>query len=269
VKNKHIITFSCIVLFCGAAHGQLTGNGPSLSHGGGSMQGPPVTPRDISAFQNIVNINGQDGFYLKKDLYLTQSYTIINGEQILGIPYLFIDWTGGTLTTPDNRVYADYKLKYNVQNQTLNFLNGTDSLEVNEPVKEFMLNIPVGDSVIHSRFVHSSLYQRGNSSFYYEVVLDSDKGQLVKTNKKVVASVSDGVLTSTLTKKYFKLESEYFYYDKQTHKINKIKPSSNMRSLLHLTEEDAKRLAVDSFDLSGEQDIIRLMKAYFDNKKAF
>lgn len=232
----------------------------------GSMNGPAVAPRDLSAYQNIVNINGQDGFYLKKDLYLTDSYTIIDGEKVMGIPFLYMNWFSGTLTTPDGRVYTDYTFKYNVQNQTVSFINGTDSMEVNEEIKEFTLNVKSGDSVIKSRFIHSSQFGGKGKPAYYEVLLDNANGQLLKTNQKVVASMANGVITSS-TRKYLKLESAYFYYDKSTKKLTRIKPTTDIAALLHLSEQEAKELNINLYDLSKEEDVIALMKAYFEKKK--
>jgi hypothetical protein len=229
-----------------------------------SMQGPAVGPRNVSAFQSIVTINGQDGFYLKKDLYLTTSYTVIKGQKVAGIPFLFMEWNNGILTTPDGRVYSDYKFKYNVYDQTVFFLNGKDSLEVNEEIKEFTLKIPVADSIITSRFIHSSQFHKGDP-VYYEVLLDNDKGQLLKTNQKVVANAESNLLT-TQTKKYLKLESAYFYFDKKTKKIAKIRAYGNFASVLGLSEQEAKELQVDSFDPSKEEDVIRLFKKYFEKK---
>lgn len=247
-----------------AVFSQLSGNGPSISHSS-SMNGPPIMPRELSPFSNIVNINGQDGYYFKKDLYLHNAYTIIDGERVLGIPFLFIDWYGGSLTTPDGRVYTDYKFKYNVENQTVSFLNGKDSLEVNEEIKEFTLSARIGDSVINSRFINSNQYQKGKTT-YYEVLIDNERGQVLKTNKKVVATTGDGIIASK-TSKYLKLESEFFYYDKSTKKITRIKPSGNFASILKLSEEEVKEINMDSFDASKEEEILRFFKLYFEKKK--
>src|ERR1044071_2785551 len=139
---------------------------------------------------------------------------MIDGQKVLGIPFLFHEWFDGSLTTPDGRVYTDYKFKYNVQNQTIHFLSGKDSMEANEDVKEFTLKFEKKDSVITLRFVHANQYQKKvNQPIYYEILLDDEKGQLLKLNKKVVATSGDGLLASR-TMKYLKLEPSYFYFDK-------------------------------------------------------
>ncbi|MET0393114.1 MAG: hypothetical protein ABW019_08220, partial [Chitinophagaceae bacterium] len=232
----------------------------------GSMNGPPVTPRDLSAYQNIVNINGQDGFYLKKDLYLTDTYTIIDGERVMGTPFLYITWLSGTLTTPDGRVYTDYTFRYNVRDQTISFLNGTDSLEVNEEIKEFTLNVKSGDSVVRTRFLSSAQVGSKGKPVYYEVMLDDANGQLLKSNEKVVASLSSGLLT-TSSRKYLKLESTCYYYDKVKKKLTKIRPSTDIAALLQLSEQQAKELNISTYDLTSEEEVLRLIKAGLEKKK--
>jgi hypothetical protein len=230
-----------------------------------SMNGPPVLPRDLSAYQNIVNINGQDGFYLKKDLYLRDSYTIINGQKVMGIPFLFLEWYGGSITTADGRVYNDYKLKYNAENQTVHFLNGSDSLEVNEELREFSLRVPRTDTLITARFINSSQYHRGET-IYYEVLLETETGQLLKTNQKLVANADQTIMG---TRKYLKLESNYFYFDKKTKKLSKIKAFGNIDSILNLTPEESKELQIQSIEVSDESQLQAVFKKYFEKKKAY
>jgi hypothetical protein len=256
-----------IVLVCSATlvYGQLSGNGPSLSHAVG-MGGPPVTARDMSSFNNLVNINGEDGFYLKKDLYLIDYCTIINGEKVLGLPFLFADWLNGTISTPDNRLYTDYKLKYNTQNQTVFFLNGTDSLDVNEEIKEFTLKDVLKDSIITLKFVNANQYQHTSKPLYYELLLDNERGQLLKANTKVVTTSGDGILAAR-TMKYLNLQSTYFYFDKKTKKLTRIRPNSDMRSVLTLSEENGKELNLETYDISQESELLSLMKHYFEKAK--
>jgi hypothetical protein len=233
------------------------------------MNGPPVSPRLNAAFVNLVNINGQDGFYLKKDLYLTSSYTIINGERVLGVPFLYAEWHKGSLSTPDGRVYTDYGFKYNVENQTVFFINGKDSLEVNEDIKEFTLTVAKNDTTFESiKFVNANQYQKSSRVSYYEIVMDNERGTLLRLNEKKVASLGDGLLASK-AQKYLKLERTYFYYDKQKKKLSKIKSTENMLSILKISDEDAKKMQLNQYDLTKEEDIIAFMLAYNNIKKGF
>jgi hypothetical protein len=262
----------CLVLYSQAINAQQV-----IAQPGGmdahkpSMMGPPVAPRDLSAFSNIVNINGQDGFYLRKNLYLNDLTTNVDGQMVLGTPFLFWEWFSGYLTTADNRKYDTYKFRYNVYNQTVSFLNGKDSLDVDDVISEFVLNIPQGDSIVTSRFVNADQYKKEKTPFYYEVLLDNARGQLLKTNKKIITTENKDGLMSTQGRKYFNLIFTYFYFDKTTKKITKIRPDgSNMAALLGLSEEESRNLDLSSFDLSKEDDMIKFLKRYFEKaKKAF
>jgi hypothetical protein len=262
---------SGLMLYSHQTNAQLVQPGPSLSHTP-SKQGPPVAPRDLSAFNNIVNINGQDGFYLKKNLYLTDLTTNVDGQSVLGTPFLFWEWFSGVLTLTDGRKYDSYKFRYNVYNQTVSFLNGKDSLDVDEIISEFVLNIPHGDSIITSRFVSADQYKKERTPFYYEVLLDNDKGQLLKTNKKVITSENkDGIMSNTGGRKYFNLIFSYFYYDKTTKKLTRIKPDgSNVAAVLGLSEQAAGDLNIGNVDFSMEDQLVKFLKSYFEKaKKAF
>jgi hypothetical protein len=268
IKAVLILLF---LAFTSKVTGQLSGGGPSISHPA-SMSGPPVGARNLTPVQNIVNINGQDGFYLRKDLYLADTYTIVKGRRVMGIPYLFQEWLEGSLSTPDGRIYKDYKLRYNAQDQTVSFLmqfvNGTDSLEVNEPIKEFTLKYVAGDSTFTLRFINADQYQKGKS-FFYEVLLDNENGQLLKTNQKTVGTLENPMLGAE-TKKYLKLESEYYYYDKASRKVIKITSVSDIKNALHLTEEEIKQLQVNFVDFANEVDVIKVFREYGEKgKKAF
>src|SRR5262249_10588551 len=120
------------------------------------------------------------------------------------------------------------------------------------------------------RFVNANQYKKERTPFYYEVLVDDEKGQLLKLNKKVIATESKEDVLSTQGKKYFNLVFSYYYYDKATKTITKIKPDgSNINSILNLTPEKANDLGVSSFDCSKEGDIIGLIKLYFKKAKAF
>ncbi|MEO8404288.1 MAG: hypothetical protein ABI480_06825 [Chitinophagaceae bacterium] len=265
MKTHRFFIATCLTIITSTSvMAQLTGNGPSLSHD--PSKGSPSAPRDMSAFSNLLNINGSDGIYLKKNLYLVDYYTVINGQKVLGLPFLYAEWCTGTISTPDGREYTDYKLKYNVQNQSVSFLNGNDSMEVNESIKDFTLKVAVGDSLITSRFANSTQYQKNGKELYYEVLIDNEKGQLLKTNTKKVATADDGIIASS-TSRYLKLESDYFFYDKKTKKLTKIKPDNDLKSTLNLTDAQAKDLYSDTYEPASEESLLMFFKRYFERAK--
>jgi hypothetical protein len=250
MRNTQLSITTALLLLIGA-----------INANGQSMQGPPVAPRIPQAYGVVVNINGEDGFYLRKDLHLSDASTIINGQRVLGTPFLYYEWLNGFISTPDGRVY-NYPLRYDVSNQNVYFTLNSDSMQVNEEIKEFILEVVTGDSLVRSRFVNANQYKKESRTFYYEVLLESDKGQLLKLNNKVVATLNDELLASN-AKKYFKLEASYFYYDKITKKIARIKPGgSNIPALLNLNQEQASSIQIVNNDLSNEAELIKIFSTY-------
>jgi hypothetical protein len=228
-----------------------------------SMSGPAVTPRDVSPYAVIVNIHGDDGFYLKRSASLIEENTIVHGEIVLGSPYLFYEWYAGTIETPDGRIYH-YPLRYDIYDQIVFFKTGKDSLEVNEEIKEFSLSIPVGDTIIRSRFLSSRLYNKNDKLFYYELLIDNSGGQLLKVTRKKIASVDLGIIGTTKGKKYFHPEVEYYYYNKQASSVDRIWPNgNNIKKLLQLKESDAINAEIENMNFGNEDDLIKFFKGYF------
>jgi hypothetical protein len=235
-----------------------------LSHTA-SLSGPPVGPRDVSPYAVIVNIHGDDGFYLKRKASLIEKNTVVKGEIVLGSPYLFYEWYDGTIETTDGRTYH-YPLRYDLYGQTVIFKRGNDSLEVNEDIKEFSLSIPVGDTIIRSRFINSGQYKKSGRPSYYELLIDDSKGQLLKLTRKKIAVVDMQVLVITKNKKYFNPESEYYYYNKQTSSIDKIGNGNNIKKLLQVKDTDTINAKIENTNFTNEDELIGFFKEYFGKK---
>jgi len=253
--SKDVCYLLLFLFFATPGRGQLS-HAPSMS-------GPPVTPRDVSPYAIIVNIHGDDGFYLKRSTSLIEENTIVNGETVLGSPYLFYEWYAGTIETQDGRIYQ-YPLRYDLYNQTVFFKTGKDSLEVNEEIKEFSLSIPVGDTIIRSRFLSSRQFNKNENPFYYELLIDNNQGQLLKVTRKKIALIDLKIPVTTKGKKYFNPESEYYYYNKRTLSIGKIRRNgNNIKKLLQLKDIDGINEEIENTNFENEDDLIRFFKEYF------
>lgn len=221
-----------------------------------------VPPFDRSPNHLILTINPQDGAYLKKDLGSIDYSTEINGEKILGTPFLLYEWANGTLTTANGNTY-NYPLRYNVYDQLVSFVNEKDTLDITDEISRFSLPITVNDTAITLQFVNANNYKREVKTFYYQVILDYNKGQLLKTNDKTIASMTTGLL-SAKGSKYFELKSAYYYYDKGSNKISKITPGiTNLTKMLSLSDSSAQKLKINSYDFTDDEELIRFFKVYF------
>ncbi|MBO9619664.1 MAG: hypothetical protein J7539_11580 [Niabella sp.] len=263
----------CIMLFFVAiafsANGQQLSTGTSgLYAGGRGINGPPVSSRDVSAFSTIVNINGTDGYYLQ-GLYLGTAVTVIDGEKVAGVPYLYNEWLPGTVITDDGRVVDAFPLKYNVYDQSVSFLNGKDSLEITDPVKEFSLKPPVanGNSVA-IRFISAKLVNpNARKTEYYDVMIDDAAGILLKSIYKKVKTAENGLLTGS-TKGYLDFATTYYFYNKSTKKISKVVPvQGQIVRLLALTEQQQQNLRVASVEFEKETSLNNFFISYFASLK--
>jgi hypothetical protein len=225
---------------------------------------PSFGQSEKTPFSTITQMTTEQEFGKKYNPFISEFSTKIDGYDVLGSPFLYYGWYDGVINTPDGRQFNGYKVKYNIYTQTVSFLSGKDSLEANEEIKDFTLMLPNGNSTITSKFVNASQYQKEKAIFYYELLIDDKKGQLLKTNKKLIAELSNSSLPAYNGKKYFNLETSYYYYNKTSKKITKIKVNgSNISSVLGLNPVEETDLHLAAFDLSKEEDIIKLMNLYF------
>ena len=210
----------------------------------------------------------QDLVYDRTKIYLDYQTYIVDGAKVTGSPFLYPVWNGGTVTTTDGKIFSNYKLKYNAFNQTVFFSDGKDSLEANEPVKEFYLMVPEEKGVVKKyTFIHSDQVKKEKQPFYYEVLIDSSRGQLLKLNRKIVREGSNSL--PGFAGKVFYLELTYFFYDKQTKKITRLKGNgTNISETLRLTKAEEEAMELNNLDFNKEEDIVGLFNAYF-KKKAF
>ena len=226
---------------------------------------PPVKMHSTSVnpLSNTLNVlNDRLATPMDDDAY------IINGEEVLGFPFLYYSWNNGLVTTADGRTFSNYRLKYNIFNQTIFFSNGKDSLEASDPIKEFYLLIPEDKTQRKYTFIHSDQFKKEKNPFYYEVMADSANWELLKVNRKAVV-VTHNALPVYQGKKVFQLEATYFFYNKQAKKIIPVKNDWSLVSAsLKLTKEDEARLNMETFDFSKEPDIVSFFEL-FTRVKAF
>ena len=206
----------------------------------------------------------QDIIYDRAKIYLDGQVYLINGLQVVGSPFLYPNWNGGSIISVQEKTFSGYKLKYNVFSQTVFFQQGKDSLEVNEAVKQFILLVPTDSNTVQTfTFVHSDQFSKEKTPHYYEVLLDNEKGLLLKANQKIVGEPDNGLPVQS-GKKVFRLDVSFSYFDKKSKKLTKIKGNgANIEKVLGLNGEELKRLGTDTIDFNMEPDLVRLFKAYF------
>jgi hypothetical protein len=153
---------------------------------------------------------------------VTESF--INGESVKGDPFLIEDWVNGSVTLENGQKYDGYKLKFNANTQTIFFLNGKESAELDQPVSEFTL-MPANKPAMN--FVNVKvLNKKEKKPLFVEVLFDYDNCQLLRFFNKKVENYSEKS-TSISGSKYLKNIEEYLIFDKETKKISNYKNADN------------------------------------------
>ncbi len=185
--------------------------------------------------------------------------TIIDGKPIMGFPFIFYDWSEGSITLKDGKFYTGYKLKYDIYGQTILFLNSDRSLEVDGEIKEFTILSPKGNIL---QFINgkSSLKQKNN--LYYELLVDAESGMLLKVYKKAIASIINQIV-DVHGNKYFEMRTEYFYFDKVSKKLVPIKNEKLIiEKVLKIDNENSEKLKLGSYNFTEEKEFISFFKTF-------
>lgn len=201
----------------------------------------------------------------RSKMYFNEEYYVIDGKKVLGSPFLYREWLHGIVTTEDGRTFTDYKLKYNAFHQTLFFLNGNDSLEVNDPIKYFTLMVQPGDTLFNYTFIHTNQIRKEKKPLFYELILQDSVYHLLKYNRKIVAEAGNS-LPAADGRKIFQLEISYFLYQIKSKKLVRLKSDgSNIADALGIGRDKVNELKLANSDFSIESEIIRFFKSYFAN----
>jgi hypothetical protein len=224
----------------------------------GSQPPPSIPAIGTTPMSAVPN---QELFKDRSKIYFYDEFYIIDGRKVVGTPFLYHDWLNGSVTTADGRVFNGYRLKYNAFQQTIYFHNGIDSLEVDDPVRSFILILPSGDTNSVFTFINSSQIKEEKKPMYYELLLENPTWQLLKFNRKFVAEASK-TLPVAEGRKVFDLEVSYYIFNKSTKKLTRLKASgTNIASTLALNKEQEADLV--NYDFSAESDILRYFQKYF------
>lgn len=199
----------------------------------------------------------------RSKIYLYDEAYIIHGKKVVGFPFLYREWLNGVITTEDGRVFSDYKLKYDAFHQTIFFLNGMDSLEVSDPIREFTLMVPQGDSLFNCTFIQIKEFQKGKKSLYYELMLQHAVFQLLRFSSKSIADAGKSLPVAD-GRKIFQLDVAYYLYHKNSGKLVRLNANgSNIAEALGLVRDQIEELNLTSYDFTIETELVRFFKSYF------
>lgn len=207
-------------------------------------------------------ISSQNMFQDRRNLYFFDDQYMIEGRRVFGTPFLYRDWEKGVITTADGRMFNGYKVRYDAFHQTVFFSNGTDSLEVNEEIKEFSITAIYTDTVTTSRFLNANLYGKPKKPMYYELIAEGSAGQLLKFNRKYVTELSKG-LPAYEGKKVFELEQTFYYYNKSTKKLTQLKATgANVIEALGVDANSEAASTIKGTNFAVDAEVVEFFKKY-------
>jgi hypothetical protein len=195
---------------------------------------------------------------IKYDLRNSENvYFNVRDKKVAGNPYLFNELLVGDVVLMDGRRFQGNKLHYNTFDQQLFFFDGKDELEVNDPIKEFVLDgTPKG--VLELRFVNANQFVKGKKPLYYEVLLETSAGYLLKLNKKITEQL-DGGLQSTDSKYYFKPTQEFYYFNKATSKLSKLKlDETTLTTAIGIDKSILAGTGFENMDMNDDEKLVDL-----------
>ncbi|PZR23016.1 MAG: hypothetical protein DI535_25010 [Citrobacter freundii] len=205
-----------------------------------------------------MRVTGETEFNRRGNTYNTTNFIFIDGQKVMGTVFWEHQWLPGILSLADGRKINVYKYRYDVYHQTIHFLNGSDSLEITDPVIELALIEHPGDT---ARFVNSDQFDKKATPVYYEVLADNDRGELLKLNQLKIGELNDAGLPTRDSKKVFLSNNSYYYYDKQKKKLARLKSgNSNIAQLMNVQTADLQGPQLKDLDIAKEEGLIAFVK---------
>jgi hypothetical protein len=183
----------------------------------------------------------------------------INYTDVKGYPYLFENWTEGTVKLSNGKSYTSVQLKYNLLRDELFFKDiKTDQLLAFViPVVEFKLNDKEKNSILY-RNGYKAIDDNTEKS-YYQVLFDGGTQLLKRTSKKIN---EEKPFNSASTIKSFEVLN--FYYISNNNTLIRIRKDkkSILAALANQGSALEKYLQEKSLNLKNEDDLIQFIQYY-------
>lgn len=183
----------------------------------------------------------------------------INYTDVKGHPYLFENWTEGTVKLSNGKSYTNVQLKYNLLRDELFFKDiKTDQL--------LAFVIAVVEFKLNDKEINSILYRNGYKAIddnteksYYQVLFDGGTQLLKRTSKKIN---EEKPFNSASTIKSFEVLN--FYYISNNNTLIRIRKDkkSILAALANHGSALEKYLQEKSLNLKNEEDLIQFIQYY-------
>ena len=183
----------------------------------------------------------------------------INYTDVKGHPYLFENWTEGTVKLSNGKSYTNVQLKYNLLRDELFFKDiKTDQL--------LAFVIPVVEFKLNDKDKASILYRNGYKAIddnteknYYQVLFDGGTQLLKRTSKKI--NEEKPFNSASIIKSFEVLNFYYISNNNTLIRIRKDKKSI-LAALANQGSALENYLQEKSLNLKNEEDLIQFIQYY-------
>jgi hypothetical protein len=196
--------------------------------------------------------------------YKSGQYYVIGNHRVIGSPFLLGRvYKESTLQLKDGRSIVGVELLYDTYNQVLQFVNGKDTMELVDPVKEFSIMYPVEngkEATVKTNFINADQFGKGKIKGYFQELTDGKKAALLKLYSNRISDIPYNSIAS----EYMMFEQfvEYYVYttDKKLHKLKLNYP--DVVKALDKDKRIEEYLSTNQPNLAEEAQIIKLIDFY-------
>lgn len=183
----------------------------------------------------------------------------VNYSDVKGHPYLFEEWTEGTVKLSNGKTYSAVSLKYNVLRDEVFFKDPKTGqlLAFVVPVVEFKLNDADKGSLLF-RNGYKAL-ENATEKSYYQVVFNGGMQLLKRTSKKIN---EEKPFNSASTIKSFEEITSYFLASNDTPVRIRRDKKSVLTALGKNSEALENFIKENQLNLKEENDLVRLITYY-------
>ena len=197
-------------------------------------------------------------------------YAIIGNYKVKGIPYLYGGAHNSDLFSQKEKAF-NIDIRYNTYNQEVEFYSTANSTPLVKTVGEvdsFIIKQDVANGFTNDiKFVYGPLIGSSEQA-YFQVVEQGTRYSLYKRYKSDLDYSSDNYAQPELRE--FKLIAEYYYHDKETGVIKKLKfNTASINKELKSIQDVSAIVTSEAFAINPEETLRKAIQAINSDKKAF
>ncbi len=175
----------------------------------------------------------------------------------IGSPYLVNDWSDGSVSLNNGKVYQNISLKYNEKDDELYFKNDkNEPMVFNDLVKSFTIQV---DNRVH---FYRNGYPDGlgiTNKSYLDVLVNG-KVEFLKHNSKTVIDSKD-YTSAVVNRRFMEITKYYLFISSKIYLLKK--DQKYLLSLLHDKEVEVSKLIKDNnLSMKSEADIVKIVNYY-------